>query len=199
LEIFLHFKSGDRIWSPPQILSSSTVLLGVQLRVSHLLGWCSTTWAMPLALFVLVIFEIWSCFMLWHVWTTILLFVHPSIAGMTDKHHCSQPLVEMGSCILFTGDGLEPQSLPPKKLGLQAWAIMLSLPNIFLRKLAKLSYFPIFRCRWYHYHKFWAVDKRNLETRRWWMVENVIVSWYILYWDLDFFLYNLLYIYIYFF
>jgi hypothetical protein len=52
----------------------------------------------------LVIFEIWSHFMSVLVWTIILLFVLPAVAGMTGMHHCAQSLVEMGSCDIFCLD-----------------------------------------------------------------------------------------------
>jgi hypothetical protein len=50
------------------------VLLGVELRASCLLSWVT----LP-ALFVLVIFEIGSCFMLRPDWTMIFLFVLPCV------------------------------------------------------------------------------------------------------------------------
>jgi hypothetical protein len=34
-------------------------------------------------------------------WTVNLLFVFPTVVGMTDTHCCAQLLVEMGSCELF--------------------------------------------------------------------------------------------------
>ena len=38
-----------------------------------------------------------------------------------------------------------------------------------------LFYF-VFRCRWCCRHSLWTVVKRRLETRRWWMAEDVLVS-----------------------
>jgi hypothetical protein len=78
--------------------------------------------------FVLIIFEIEPCFMPGPVWTTILLFVLPHEAQETGACHCTQPLVEMGSHKLpLVPAGLKlwsSQSLPPKYLGLQAWATL---------------------------------------------------------------------------
>jgi hypothetical protein len=73
------------------------VVLEVELRVSHLLGRCSTTSAMPPALFALVISEIGSHFVPRSDCTVILLFMIPGVAGMTGACHHIQPLVEMKS------------------------------------------------------------------------------------------------------
>jgi hypothetical protein len=82
---------------------------GVELRTSHLLGKCSTTWVKILALFVLVIFEIGSC-LIALTSLTILLFMLLHVAGMIGMYHCAQLLVWMGSQTLFARVGLEPLS-----------------------------------------------------------------------------------------
>jgi hypothetical protein len=45
-------------------------------------------------------------------WTAILPFELPHVAGMTEVHHDTQPLVEMESWELFAWAGLEPRSSP---------------------------------------------------------------------------------------
>jgi hypothetical protein len=42
-----------------------------------------------LAVFALVIFEIWSSFMPGPAWTAILLFMLPHLAGMASVCHCA--------------------------------------------------------------------------------------------------------------
>jgi hypothetical protein len=61
----------------------------------------ATTWATLPALFVLIIFEIGSHFIPRLDWTTVNLFVLPSVAGMTGMYHLAQPLVKMESGELF--------------------------------------------------------------------------------------------------
>jgi hypothetical protein len=69
----------------------------------------STTGATLPALLNLVIFEVGSDFIPRSAWITILLFVHPLIAGMTGAHHYAQTFVEMGYQELFAQAGLEPK------------------------------------------------------------------------------------------
>jgi hypothetical protein len=64
----------------------------------YFLGRCSRTWTIPLALFVLVVFEIGSHFILGSAWATILLFVISHVDKMTSAYHHTNPLVEKGSC-----------------------------------------------------------------------------------------------------
>jgi hypothetical protein len=67
--------------------------------------------------FYVIIFEIGSHTMPLLACTTNLLFVLPHIAGMTDAHRHTQPLVEMGSGIHFAWAGFElwsSQSSLPK-------------------------------------------------------------------------------------
>jgi hypothetical protein len=61
----------------------------------HLLGRFFTLGATPLALFVLLIFEIGSYFLLWLAWTTIFYIMLPTIVGITGTQ-CAQLLIEMG-------------------------------------------------------------------------------------------------------
>jgi hypothetical protein len=76
----------------------------------HLLDSHSTTWAMPLVLFALVIFDIGSPISPRRAWTVILLYIF-QVAGMTAAHHHAQLLlVEMASHQLFVWAGREPQS-----------------------------------------------------------------------------------------
>jgi hypothetical protein len=85
----------------------SFAVLGFEFRTLLLLGSYSTIWATPTALFMLVIFELGSHFTSRPAWTAVLLLVLPHITGMTDMHHCNQPLVEMGSCECFAWSGLQ--------------------------------------------------------------------------------------------
>jgi hypothetical protein len=71
-------------------------LLRVELRASHLLGRCSTTWATPLTLSVLLFLRQVLILCSGPTWTTIL-FVLPCVAGKTGTHHWIHLLFEMGS------------------------------------------------------------------------------------------------------
>jgi hypothetical protein len=53
------------------------VVLGFERGASWLLGWCSTIWATPPALYALAILEIWSHFSLgWpELWSSCLCFL----------------------------------------------------------------------------------------------------------------------------
>jgi hypothetical protein len=64
------------------------MLLGVELRALRLLSRHATILTTPTALLALVIFEIQSYFMPRPAWITILLFVLPFVAQMTDGCHC---------------------------------------------------------------------------------------------------------------
>jgi hypothetical protein len=104
-------------------------VLGFELRVLHLLGRHSTSWAKLLDCFCLVIFEIrndWFC----PGWPGPLscYFVLPTTAG-----------VQMHTCLPIGWDGawiaLKPRSFwsqLPKYLGLQAW-VTSSWKFLFLR------------------------------------------------------------------
>jgi hypothetical protein len=114
----------------------------VQLRVSCLLDRCSTPWVTSLALFVLVIFKIGSCFMLRPALYCIPLFVFPHIVGQTCTTAPSHWL-RWGSCEHFAQCSLNPQSLrspPPEYLWLQVWAGALELLKI-VWILGKFFYF----------------------------------------------------------
>jgi hypothetical protein len=67
------------------IFTSFFVVLGFELRPSASSSRCSTAWAMPAALFVLVIAEIRSHFSPGLAWTTVLLFMLPAVGRMTDR------------------------------------------------------------------------------------------------------------------
>jgi hypothetical protein len=81
------------------------VVLGVELRTTHLLDRCFYHLRYSVALFMLFLRQGLTS------WTKILLFVLPSTAGMTGIHHHTQPLAEGDggglSCELFTKAGLK--------------------------------------------------------------------------------------------
>jgi hypothetical protein len=56
--------------------------------------------------------EIGSRFLAQLVWTMILEFVLPHIAGLTGTRHCALTLVEMGSHELFAWAGFKTMILP---------------------------------------------------------------------------------------
>jgi hypothetical protein len=71
---------------------------------------------MPPALFALVILEIVSHFLPWSVQTSILLFILPPVAEMTNTHHNTQLFlfyVEMGSYkhLIWAGLNSDPPNL----------------------------------------------------------------------------------------
>jgi hypothetical protein len=82
-------------------------LLGFE-RASHLLDRCSTVWAIPPALFALVILEVRAHFLPRQTWTTILLFAY-HLTWMTGVwHHTQHFSFEMGSWeYFFTKAGLD--------------------------------------------------------------------------------------------
>jgi hypothetical protein len=99
------------------IITIFLAVLGVEFRALYMPGRRYTTWAMPPALFALVIFELESSFMPRLTWTVTLLFVLPCASGLTGVHYGTQSLLEMRSCEFFTQADFEPQSsgsLPPK-------------------------------------------------------------------------------------
>jgi hypothetical protein len=77
------------------------VALGFELRVLRLLGRCSITCTSVAALFALVIFETWSCFIARPAWARSLLCEPHCVARMTGVHHCVQSLVEVIAHKLF--------------------------------------------------------------------------------------------------
>jgi hypothetical protein len=90
-------------------------------------------------LFPLDIFQIGSQSMPRLSWTAILLFMLPRIPGMTGACHHTQPLVEIGSEELLVWADRElwsSWSVPPRQLGLQAWATSI-----------QLSFFSHYKCK----------------------------------------------------
>jgi hypothetical protein len=59
-------------------------VLGFTLMASHLLGRCSTAWAMTPVLFSLIVFEIGSHFLPGLAWISIFLFRLPTVAGWQE-------------------------------------------------------------------------------------------------------------------
>jgi hypothetical protein len=76
------------------------MVLGFELRASLLIALYHLSHSCC-PFFVLIIFEIGSCFMPRPVWTIIFLFVFPYIAGMTGICHHAQSLAEIRSCEQF--------------------------------------------------------------------------------------------------
>jgi hypothetical protein len=98
-------------------LSLFLVLLGFELRVSHLLGRCFTIWIRPLALFALVILGIGS-----HILDLGLNLDHYSLtdascaAGITVMYHHIQLVGWYGDFNNFLSELASSQFLAPKKL-----------------------------------------------------------------------------------
>jgi hypothetical protein len=78
------------------------VILGVELRALHLL--LLKSFSQPFLHWLFLRQGLALC--LDHYPPIVL----PYTAGMTSMHHCAQPLVEMGSCELFTKAVLKLQS-----------------------------------------------------------------------------------------
>jgi hypothetical protein len=99
------------VWSfPLKLYLFYFVVLGIEFRALHSQSRCSTTWATPTPLFVLVMLEIGSCFLPDHPGLRSFYFKLPAVAGLTGTHHCAQLLVEIGSHKIFTKAGLELRS-----------------------------------------------------------------------------------------
>jgi hypothetical protein len=79
-------------------------VLGFELRASHSVDTCFTTWAIPPAIFAPVILEIGSCFSPRPAWTVILLF-YASLHCFDDRCVTAHPS-------LFHWDGSPKLFLP---------------------------------------------------------------------------------------
>jgi hypothetical protein len=109
-------------------------LVVLELKASHFVVRYSTTWAMPLVTFVLVILEIRSCFCPGWPGPQLSYFTLPTITGMTGVcHHAKLFSTEMRSHTFLPGLSWNydpPDFDLPQGLDCQA---LISRPSYWLR------------------------------------------------------------------
>jgi hypothetical protein len=134
------------------------VLLGFELRASWLLGRCSTTWATPPAVFMLITFEMWSHFIPGPAWTAIFLFMLPYVAGMIGVHHCAQPNFFLGWPRTSISSTSASQGARIMALSYDTWLNLVFWGNIFYFVLRQglTMYLRLALNSWFSCLYFWV-------------------------------------------